>query len=112
MNEQAKETRKRNAEARRARREAEEAERQADKALILGALRAVLKDPEATTEQRLYAAIALDKVQYYNFMPTNREMDERLIEDFRKKLEAFQGGRIKLLTLFVDTFKFCTDKWR
>ena len=93
MNEQAKETRKRNKAAREAARAAHEAERQADKALILEALRAVLRDTEASTEQRLFAAIALDKVLFYNFMPANREMDERLIEDFRKKLEAVEGGK-------------------
>lgn len=35
--------------------------------LVLDALRAVLSDPEATTEQRLYAVAVLDNMQYYRF---------------------------------------------
>ena len=34
-----------------------------------GRTRAVLKDPEATTEQRLYAVAVLDNMQYYRFVP-------------------------------------------
>ena len=64
-----KETRKQRAEARRAWREAQAAEREQDKALVLEALRAVLRDPASTSEQRLFAVTVLDKVKYYNFIP-------------------------------------------
>lgn len=67
--EQAQETRRRNREARMAQREAREAEEKQDKALVLEALRAVLKDPEATTAQRLYAVAVLDNIQRYRFAP-------------------------------------------
>lgn len=67
--EQALETRRRNQEARQRQREAQEAEEKADKALVLDALRAVLKDPEATTTQRLYAVAVLDNMKYYHFAP-------------------------------------------
>lgn len=62
-------TRERNKAAREARRAAWAAAEQQDKALVLDALRAVLKDPEATTEQRLYAVAVLDNMQYYRFVP-------------------------------------------
>ena len=65
----AQETRRRNQEARQKQREARETEERADKALILDALRAVLKDPEATTAQRLYAVAVLDNMKYYRFAP-------------------------------------------
>lgn len=64
-----KTTRERNKAAREARREAWATEQQQDKALVLDALRAVLKDPEATTEQRLYAVAVLDNMQSYRFVP-------------------------------------------
>lgn len=63
--EQAQETRRRNKEARQTQRVA----READEALVLEALRAVLKDPEATTAQRLYAVAVLDNMKYYHFAP-------------------------------------------
>lgn len=66
---QAQETRRRNQEARQMQREAREAEEKVDKALVLEALRAVLKDPEATTAQRLYAVAVLDNMKYYHFAP-------------------------------------------
>jgi hypothetical protein len=69
MDESHKTTRERNKAARDARRAAREAEERQDKALVLDALRAVLKDPEATTEQRLYAVAVLDNMQYYRFVP-------------------------------------------
>ena len=63
--EQAQETRRRNKEARQTQRVA----READEALVLEALRAVLKDPEATTAQHLYAFAVLDNMMYYHFAP-------------------------------------------
>lgn len=67
--EQAQETRRRNQEARQRQKEAREVEEKADKALVLEALRTVLKDPEATTAQRLYAVAVLDNMEYYHFAP-------------------------------------------
>ena len=63
--EQAQEPRRRNKEARQTQRVA----READEALVLEALRAVLKDPEATTAQHLYAVAVLDNMKYYHFAP-------------------------------------------
>ena len=71
--EQAQETRRRNKEARQTQRVAREADEalvlEADEALVLEALRAVLKDPEATTAQHLYAVAVLDNMKYYHFAP-------------------------------------------
>lgn len=64
-----KTTRQRNKEARAAARAAQAAAEREDKALVLDALRAVLKDPEATTAQRLYAVAVLDNMQYYHLAP-------------------------------------------
>lgn len=62
---QAQITRQRN----KAAREAREAQEKQDKILVLDALRATLKDPEATTAQRLYAVAVLDNMQYYHLVP-------------------------------------------
>lgn len=92
--EQAQTTRQRNAEARKAAREAREAQEKADKALVLEALRAVLKDPEATTEQRLYAVAVLDSMQHYYLVPYDVKHpgkdSSELIAEFARKLEAYQ----------------------
>lgn len=85
-----KETRKQRAEARRAWREAQAAEREQDKALVLEALRAVLQDPAATTDQRLFAVTVLDKVKYYGFVPNDTKSADALIADFAKRLEEAQ----------------------
>lgn len=61
--------RQQNKALREARRAARAAEEQKDKALVLDALRAVLGDPEATAEQRLYAVVVLDNMQSYHFAP-------------------------------------------
>ncbi len=87
-----KETRKRNAEARRAARAAQAAEQERDKGLVLDALRAVLQDPEATTEQRLFAVAVLDRMQHYSFVPHDMRHSDALILDFAKRLEAFQDA--------------------
>lgn len=67
--EQARATRAANRAKREAQRVAWAAAEREDKALVLDALRAVLKDPEATTAQRLYAVAVLDAVQGYHFAP-------------------------------------------
>ena len=94
MDNKALETRRRNAAARKARREALDAERRQDKALVLAALRAVLQDPEATTEQRLYAVAVLDNMQHYYIVPYNVKHpgkdSDTLIADFAKRMEAYQ----------------------
>lgn len=84
------ERRRANMEARKAAREAREAQEKADKALVLETLRAVLKDPEATTEQRLFAVTVLDKVKYYNFIPHDTKSADDLIADFARRLEEAQ----------------------
>ena len=85
--EQARATRAANKAKREARRAAQAAERERDKALILDALRAVLQDPEATTDQRLYAVAVLDKMKYYNFATHD---SDALIAAFAKRVEAAQ----------------------
>ena len=90
--EQARATRAANKAKREARKAAQAAERERDKALILDALRAVLQDPEATTEQRLFAVAVLDRMQYYNFVPRDMRHSDALILDFAKRLEAFQDA--------------------
>lgn len=84
------ETRRRNAEARRAWREAQAAEREQDKTLVLDALRAVLRDPESTTDQRLFAVAILDKAKGYYFVPHDTKSADALIADFAKRLETAQ----------------------
>ena len=90
--EQARATRAANKAKREARRAAQAAERERDKALILDALRAVLQDPEATTEQRLFAVAILDKIKYYDFVPHDMRHSDNLVADFAKRLEAFQDA--------------------
>lgn len=91
---QAQITRQRNKEARAAARAEREAREKADKALVLEALRAVLQDPEATTEQRLYAVAVLDNMQHYYIAPYNvkypGEGSDALIADFAKRMGAYQ----------------------
>ena len=88
------ERRRANMEARKAAREAREAQEKADKTLVLAALRAVLKDPEATTEQRIFAVAVLDSMGHYGFVPYDvkhpgKDSNE-LIAEFARKLEAYQ----------------------
>lgn len=87
---QALETRRRNAEARKQRREALDAERRQDEALVLEALRAVLRDPEASASERLFAVSVLDRMKYYNFIPHDMRNANAFIADFAKRLEATQ----------------------
>lgn len=89
---QALETRRRNAEARKALREAREAQEKQDKALILEALRAVLQDPEASSEQRIFAVSVLDNMQYYSLVPhaLKYKGSDALIKDFARRVEAAQ----------------------
>ena len=95
--EQAQTTRQRNAEARKARQAERYAQEKKDRALVLEALRAVLKDPEATTEQRLYAVAVLDSMESYHFIPYSMKnpgagkSNGEIIADFAKRMEAYQG---------------------
>lgn len=79
-------------EARKALREAREAREKADKALVLEALRAVLKDPEASAEQRIFAVAVLDGMEHYGFVPYDVKRpgkdSSELIAEFARKLEA------------------------
>lgn len=95
MDEAHKTTRERNKAAREARRAAREAEERQDKALVLDALRAVLKDPEATTEQRLYAVAVLDNMQYYRFVPCGvYQGSADKVAEFAAALQAIaEGGK-------------------
>lgn len=94
MDEQAKTTRQRNKELRAAARAEREAQEKADKALVLEALRAVLKDPEATAEQRIFAVSVLDSMQHYYLVPYDVKHPGKdsgeLIAEFARKLEAHQ----------------------
>lgn len=92
---QAQETRRRNAEARKQRRAVLDAERRQDEALVLEALRAVLRDPEATADQRLFAVSVLDRMKYYNFIPHDIRHADALIANFAKRLEAAQEAEAK-----------------
>lgn len=92
---QALETRRRNAEARKQRREAIEAERKQDEALVLEALRAVLRNPEATADQRLFAMSVLDRMKYYNFIPHDMRHADAIIADFARRVEAAQEAETK-----------------
>lgn len=91
---QAQTTRQRNKELRAAARAEREAQEKADKALVLEALRAVLKDPEATTEQRIFAVSVLDSMQHYYLVPYDVKHPGKdsgeLIAEFARKLEAYQ----------------------
>lgn len=88
----AQSTREHNKEARAAARAEREAQEKQDKALVLAALRAVLKDPEATTEQRIFAVAVLDSMEYYGFVPYDVKHpgkdSSELIAEFARKLEA------------------------
>lgn len=89
-----KSTRQRNKEIRAAARAEREAQEKADKALVLEALRAVLKDPEATAEQRIFAVAALDNMQHYYLVPYGVKHPgkdgDALIADFAKRMETYQ----------------------
>lgn len=71
--ERAKQTKERNKALRETRRAAFNAEKDRDKPLVIEALRAVLIDDKATTEQRLFAVTALDEIQGYGFIPYRRK---------------------------------------
>lgn len=89
----AKETRERNKAARKAAREAREAEEKLDKALVVEAMRAVLRDPEATTAQRIYGVAVLEEVQRYHFVPCSVKYPgyDTTPADIKEKLEALQA---------------------
>lgn len=84
--------------ARRAMQEARYAEEKADKAIVLTALRAVLRDPECNSAQRLYAVAILDRMQNYYFVPHDAKFpagpdrDGELIDDFAKKLKEREAA--------------------
>lgn len=96
-----KETRQRNAEARRARQEARYAQEKKDRALVLEALRAILRDNLATVEQRIFAVGILDSMENYHFIPCsmNRpgggKRDDDLIAEFARELEKRQEAENK-----------------
>lgn len=91
---QAQITRQRNKEARAAARAEREAQEKADKALVLEALRGVLRDPNATAEQRIFAVAVLDNMQHYYLVPYGVKHpgkdSDALIADFAKRMETYQ----------------------
>ena len=64
-----KETRRQRAEERKARRQERWEQEQADKAATVSVLREIRDNPEATTEQKIFAIVALDSMLYYNHIP-------------------------------------------
>lgn len=94
----AKLTRQKNKELREARRAEREAQEKEDKSIVLEALRSVLKDPKATTAQRLYAVAVLDNLEHYGFVPYGLKYtsDGKPVDlsAFAKEVEAIQqSGR-------------------
>lgn len=89
-----KSTRQRNKEIRAAARAEREAQEKADKALVANAMRAVLQDTGASSEQRIYAVAVLDNMQHYYIVPYNVKHpgkdSDALITDFAKRMEAYQ----------------------
>lgn len=86
-------TRQQNKAARDAARAERNAQEKADKALMLEALRAVLQDPEATAEQRLFAVTVLDAMQHYHLVPCGAEYpagpdNDKITADFARQLET------------------------
>lgn len=92
--ERAETTRRRNAEARKAQQAERYAQEKKDRALVLEALRGVLRDPSATTEQRIFAVSVLDSMQHYYLVPYDVKHPGKdsnaLIADFAKRMEAYQ----------------------
>ena len=92
--EQAKITRERNKAARAAQRAERAAQEKQDRALVLEALRAILKDPAATSAQRVYAVAVLENMMYYHFVPHGVKCpgtdSDAVIADFAKRLEEYQ----------------------
>ena len=66
---QAQETRRRNKEAQDARARAYRAQEAIDKPLMLDALRAVLRNPNSTPAQLIFAVSVLDSVKVYHVVP-------------------------------------------
>lgn len=99
--ERAEATRQRNAEARKARQAERYAQEKKDRALVLEALRGVLQDPNATTEQRLYAVAVLDSMESYHFIPCSMKRpgegksSEELVTEFARELEKRQEAENK-----------------
>ncbi len=61
-------------------------------ALVAETMRTVLRDPEATTAQRIYAAAVLKEVQYYRFVPRSMKYPgaDAITADIKKKFDALQ----------------------
>lgn len=90
-------TRKANAEARKAEDAKRWAQEQEDRELVLAVMRGVLKDPEATTAQKLYAVSALAYMTGQSFVaynvpyPGNPESNAKLVEQFKAELGKAAG---------------------
>lgn len=76
--------------------EAQRAQEEQDRSLVLEVLRNVLKDPEATTEQRIFAVAVLDNMEHYGFAPcdikhpgkSNSQLIAEFAREFDKRQEA------------------------
>lgn len=94
--EQARITRQQNKAIRDAARAERDTQKMKDRVIVLDALRAILKDPEATSAQRIYAVAVLDAMQYYHFIPCSVKQpgadSDALIADFARRLEEYQAN--------------------
>lgn len=85
-------TRQRNKEIRDAARAEREALEKTDRALVLGALRAVLEDPGATAAQRIFAVSVIDRMGHYGYVPYDmKHLDDEIIAEFAKRLREQAG---------------------
>ena len=89
---QAQETRRRNKAAKEARERAHRAQEATDKPLMLDALRAVLRNPNSTPAQLIFALSVLDSEQYYHLVPCSvkypAEPDSREVDEISDELRA------------------------
>ena len=89
---QAQETRRRNKAAKEARERAHRAQEATDKPLMLDALRAVLRNPNSTPAQLIFAVSILDREQHYYLVPYGMkyptEPDSRDVDEISDELRA------------------------
>ena len=96
---QAQETRRRNKEAREAGERAHRAQEAIDKPLMLDALRAVLRNPNSTPAQLIFAVSVLDSVKVYHVVPYGvkypAEPDSREVDAISDELRAKIANMVK-----------------
>ena len=90
---QAQETRRRNKAAQEARQKEYWAQEAIDKPLMLDALRAVLRNPNSTPEQLIFAVSVLDSVKCYHVIPVRLEYPGKAnMSTFKNELNKITGG--------------------